>query len=53
MIEVTKELKKLKDKFGQELTIVRPNGIEMSLNELCNSTKIDKKISTKIIRVGN
>lgn len=48
---MTKELKDLKKKLGKRLEIVKPNGKSMSLDALCNSTKIDKKISTKVYRV--
>ena len=48
---MTKELKKLKKKLGEDITIIKPNGDDVSLDTICNSTKIDKKISTEIIRV--
>ena len=47
---MTKELRKLKEKLGTGLTIIKPNGTITPLSALCNSTKIDKKISTQINR---
>ena len=47
---MTKELRELKKKLGKDITIITPNGDNISLETLCNSTKIDKKIPTKIIR---
>jgi len=47
----TDELKKLKEKLGSNIEIIKPNNPRISLHALCNSTKINKKISTKIVRV--
>lgn len=50
-MNINKELKRLKKKLGSQLEIIKPKKHSVSLHELCNSTKIDKRISTTIVRV--